>query len=87
MFSSDQKLPGPSKPTPWPETHDMSSISGRVRDLASLQDGQLGLDPLGLLGIGRDDVQSTDTFVVQPGVLGKRLRGRRFVSPDPVRFV
>ena len=58
-----------------PATHDMSSVSGRVRDLASLQDGQLGLDPLGLLGIGRDDVQSTDSFVVQPGVLGKRLRG------------
>ena len=53
----------------------MSSVSGRVRNLASLQDGQLGLDPLGLLGIGRDDVQSPDSFVVQPGVLGKRLRG------------
>jgi hypothetical protein len=55
-------------------THDMSSVSGRVRDFASLQDGQLGLDPLGLLGISRDDVQGPDSFVVQPGVLGKRLR-------------
>ena len=54
-------------------THDMSSVSGRVRNLASLQDGQLGLDPLGLFGIGRDDVQRADTFVVQSGVLGKRL--------------
>ena len=37
-------------------TYDMSSVSGRVRDLASLQDGQLGLDPFGLFSIGRDDV-------------------------------
>ena len=53
------------------ETHDVSTVSGRITDLASLQDGQLGLDTIGLLGRGSHHVERTNTFIVQSSVLSE----------------
>ena len=48
-------------------------VGWRVANLASLENGELTSDPVRDFGRGSDDVQGTDTFTVQTGVLGETL--------------
>jgi hypothetical protein len=57
-------------------TYETSSMGRRVTDLTTLENRQLTLDPLSSFLRRSDDVQSTNTFTVQAGILGETLMKR-----------
>lgn len=54
-------------------TYEASTVCRRVADFTPLQDGKLTLDSRRLLLRGTNNVQGSDTLVVQTGILGERL--------------
>lgn len=57
------------------EAHETCTMAWRVTDLAPLENRKLTLHTLRLFFISSDDMESANTFSIQPRVLRETLNG------------